>query len=108
MLNRFRILSLKVTFLVHLDFLACNNMASKQHLCIHHIFIIMIFCCPRAMKIMDPYLFIYFLSFIVGWRDGSVVKSADCSSEGPEVKSQQLHGGSQPSVTKSDALFWSI
>jgi hypothetical protein len=43
-----------------------------------------------------------------GWRDGSVVKSADCSSEGPEFKSQQPHGGSQPSVMKSDALFWSI
>jgi hypothetical protein len=34
-----------------------------------------------------------------------VVKSADCSSEGPEFKSQQPHGGSQPSVTKSDALW---
>jgi hypothetical protein len=43
-----------------------------------------------------------------GWRDGSVVKSADCSSEGREFKSQQPHGGSQPSVTKSDPLFWSI
>jgi hypothetical protein len=27
-----------------------------------------------------------------------VVKSTDCSSEGPEFKSQQPHGGSQPSV----------
>ena len=33
-----------------------------------------------------------------GWRDGSAVKSTDCSSEGPEFKSQQPHGGSQPSV----------
>jgi hypothetical protein len=41
-----------------------------------------------------------------GWRDGSVVKSTDCSSEGPEFKSQQPHGGSQPSVMGSDALFW--
>jgi hypothetical protein len=24
-----------------------------------------------------------------GWRDGSVVKSTDCSSRGPEFKSQQ-------------------
>jgi hypothetical protein len=32
----------------------------------------------------------------------------DCSSEGPEFKSQQPHGGSQPSITKSDALFWSV
>ena len=36
------------------------------------------------------------------------LKSADCSSKGPEFKSQQPHGGSQPSVTKSDALFWSV
>ena len=37
-----------------------------------------------------------------GWRDGSAIKS----SKGPEFKSQHPHGGSQPSVTKSDALFW--
>jgi len=40
-----------------------------------------------------------------GWRDGSAVKSTDCSSRGPEFKSQQPHGGSQPSVMRSDALF---
>jgi hypothetical protein len=27
-----------------------------------------------------------------GWRDGSEVKSTDCSSEGPEFISQQPHG----------------
>jgi hypothetical protein len=27
-----------------------------------------------------------------------MVKNTDCSSEGPEFKSQQPHGGSQPSV----------
>jgi hypothetical protein len=43
-----------------------------------------------------------------GWRDDSVVKGAYCSSKGPKFKSQQPHGGSQPSVTKSDALFWSV
>jgi hypothetical protein len=43
---------------------------------------------------------------IQGWRDGSVVKSADCSSRGPEFNSQQSHGGSQPSVMGSDVLFW--
>jgi hypothetical protein len=31
------------------------------------------------------------------WRDGSVVKSTDCSSKGREFKSQQPHDGSQPS-----------
>jgi hypothetical protein len=43
-----------------------------------------------------------------GWRDGSVVKSTDCSSEGPEFKFQQPHGGSQPSIMRSDALCWDI
>jgi hypothetical protein len=32
-----------------------------------------------------------------GRRDGSVVKSTDCSSRSSEFKSQQSHGGSQPS-----------
>ena len=41
-----------------------------------------------------------------GRRDGSEVKSTDCSSRGPKFKSQQSHGGSQPSVMRSDALFW--
>jgi hypothetical protein len=27
---------------------------------------------------------------------------------GPEFKSQQPHGGSQPSVMGSDALFWCV
>ena len=36
------------------------------------------------------------------------VRTANCSSEGPEFKSQQPHGGSQPSVRRSDALFWSV
>jgi hypothetical protein len=35
-----------------------------------------------------------------------VVKSADSSSRGPNFKSQQPHGGSQPSVMGSDALCW--
>jgi hypothetical protein len=39
------------------------------------------------------------------WRDGSVVKSTDCSSKGPEFNSQQPHGGSQPSVMGFDVLF---
>jgi hypothetical protein len=29
-----------------------------------------------------------------------MVKSTDCCSESPEFKSQQLHGGSQPSVMR--------
>jgi hypothetical protein len=36
---------------------------------------------------------------------GSVVKSTDCFSRGPEFNSQQPHGGSQPSVMGSDSVF---
>jgi hypothetical protein len=28
-----------------------------------------------------------------GWRDGSAVKSTECSSRGPEFNSQEPHGG---------------
>jgi len=42
------------------------------------------------------------------WRDGSAIKSTGCSSKGPKFKSQQPHGGSQPSVMGSDALFWCV
>jgi hypothetical protein len=43
-----------------------------------------------------------------GWRGDSAVKSTGCSSRGPEFNSQQPHGGSQPSVMGSDALFWYV
>jgi hypothetical protein len=36
-------------------------------------------------------------------RHGSVVKSNDYTSEGPEFHSQQPHGGSQPSVMRSNS-----
>jgi hypothetical protein len=36
------------------------------------------------------------------------VRVPDCSSEGPKFKSQQPHGGSQPSVMRFDSLFWSV
>jgi hypothetical protein len=35
-----------------------------------------------------------------------VVKSAGCSSRGPEFNSQQPHGSSQLSVIRSGALSW--
>jgi hypothetical protein len=35
-------------------------------------------------------------------------KSTGCSSKGPDFKSQQPHGGSQPSIMRSDALFWVV
>jgi len=36
------------------------------------------------------------------------LRAPDCSSRGYEFNSQQPHGGSQPSVKRSDALFWCI
>jgi hypothetical protein len=47
-------------------------------------------------------------SFLVGCEMAQWVRAPDCSSKGPEFKSQQPHGGSQPSVTRSDSLFWSV
>jgi hypothetical protein len=55
-----------------------------------------------------PPLLTQLRKFLTGWRDGSVVNSTDCSSRGPEFKSQQPHGGSQPSVIGSNALFWCV
>jgi hypothetical protein len=50
-----------------------------------------------------------FFKIFMGWQDGSVGKSTDCSSEGIEFKSQQPHGGSQPPVVmRSDGLFWCV
>jgi hypothetical protein len=43
-----------------------------------------------------------------GWRDGSAVKITDCFSRGPQFNFQQPHGGSQPPVMGSDALFWCV
>jgi hypothetical protein len=43
---------------------------------------------------------------IGGWRDGSEAKSTGYSSRGLRFNFQHLHGGSQPSVMGSDALFW--
>ena len=41
-------------------------------------------------------------------KDGSAGKSTDCSSEGPEFKSQRPHGGSQPPIMRSDTFFWYV
>jgi hypothetical protein len=43
---------------------------------------------------------------LVRWLSGYEHPTA--SSKGPEFKSQQPHGGSQPSETRSDSLFWSV
>ena len=42
---------------------------------------------------------------IRGWQDGSVAKSKDCSSRGPELNSQQPHDGSRSLINPlSEAL----
>jgi hypothetical protein len=48
------------------------------------------------------------ITFTGGWRDGPVVKSTDCSSRGPEFKSQQPHDGSQLFVMPSDTRSWGV
>jgi hypothetical protein len=44
----------------------------------------------------------------LGLERWPVVKSTDRSPKGPEFKSQQPHGGSQPSVMRSNTLFWDV
>jgi hypothetical protein len=65
-------------------------------------------CSNYLGEINNKYLkskYIQFISRTIwGCRDGSAGKSTDCSSEGPEFKSQQPHGSSQPPVMRSDAL----
>ena len=34
--------------------------------------------------------------------------NTECSSGGLEFNSQQTHGGAQPPVKESDALFWCV
>ena len=47
-------------------------------------------------------------AFATDWRDGSAAKSTDSSTRGPQFYSQQPHGGSQPSIMGSSALFWCV
>jgi hypothetical protein len=58
-----------------------------------------------SIKLMHNLINLLLKTFKKGWRDGSAVKSTDCSSRGPEFNSQQPHGSLQPSVIRSDALF---
>jgi hypothetical protein len=57
---------------------------------------------PKSLTILHS---VKLESIHKGWRDGSAVKGTDCSSTGPEFKSEQPHGGSQPSVNRSDSFF---
>ena len=53
-------------------------------------------------------IFFFFSNVAKSLRNGSVFKSTVCYSRGPEFNSQQPHGGSQPCVMRSDALFWCV
>lgn len=44
--------------------------------------------------------------FILGWWDGSAIKNTGCSCRAPEFNSQEPHYDLQPSIKRSDALFW--
>jgi hypothetical protein len=59
-------------------------------------------------KVVRPICHILNICTHGDWRDGSAVKSNDCSSRGPEFNSQQPHGGWQPSVMRSDAFFLDV
>jgi hypothetical protein len=50
--------------------------------------------CPSTEEWVEKMWYIYTMKYYsaiknneFGWRDGSVVKSMDCSAEGPEFKS---------------------
>ena len=60
----------------------------------------------QILSSQQPFLELLRKESLGGWRDGSEIKSIACSPKGPEFNSQQPHGGSQPSVMRSGALFW--
>ena len=49
---------------------------------------------PHLVQLADPLFSLKKLEYWA-WRGGSVVKSTDCSSSGPEFNSQQPRGGLQ-------------
>jgi hypothetical protein len=55
----------------------------------------------QLLLILTEHATIALQNSLLGSRDGSAVKSIDCSSMGPEFNSQQQHGGSEPSVMLS-------
>jgi hypothetical protein len=52
--------------------------------------------------------FILSYSLFPAHHEGKSWQEPVYSSEGPKFKSQQPHGGSQPPVMRSDALFWCV
>jgi hypothetical protein len=68
---------------------------------------------PDCLRQMGKNEYLQNMTLVIGHKNNQTgagemaqwVRAPDCSSEGPEFKSQQPHGGSQPSVTRSDPLF---
>jgi hypothetical protein len=66
-----------------------------------------------ACKHLHAYIFMYINEFFLRLKKRRKTRlerclssrSTDCSARGPEFNSQQPHGGSQPSVMGSEALF---
>jgi hypothetical protein len=46
--------------------------------------------------------------FVGAGETAQWLRGTDCSSKGPEFKSQQPHGASQPPIMRFDALFWCV
>jgi hypothetical protein len=69
----------------------------------------MIVCCLVDSR-NGTWVFIAFIKNNNNWAGEMAqwLRALDCSSKGPEFKSQQPHGGSQPSLTKSDAIFCGV
>jgi hypothetical protein len=65
-------------------------------------------CCFCRVEIILVVTLMVLLTLLWAGEMAQWVRAPDCSSEGPEFKSQQPHGGSQPSVTRSDSFFWSV
>jgi hypothetical protein len=75
---------------------------------------IYIYVCVYMCVCVCIYIYIYFFFFFLlkhNFWSGEMaqcVKSTDDSSSDSQFNSQQPHGGSQPSVMGSDALFWCL
>jgi hypothetical protein len=67
-----------------------------------------IFICSRRVGADKVNMIVKKIAIIGAGEMAQQVRAPNCTSEGPEFKSQQPHGGLQPSVMRSDALFWCV
>jgi hypothetical protein len=58
--------------------------------------------------LVDHFLYFLYKEKLRAGEMAQWVRAPNCSSKGPEFKSQQPHGGSQSSIRRSDSLFWSV